>query len=724
MSVENINKFPSQQNRNILDLPKIIKQARERLFLGLYASAAKNYEIALKLIQERQNQIAYPLLKKNWKVTEGNIKMELAQSKKMIEICRTLTQANFDYSKKQVESEEAIQRRIKESNIMVFDMNSSGKKRTQPNVAHFGGRRPFSHSNTNNEADPFSDFKYDEMNPLGKDVNNYLMIDKQDLVTEPQRVPVQKKNPFSSNKKSKSPFRVANKNTNKHLSIPTSAKSYKSSHKNTVNTDGSVINPIEAFNESTDNISTGNISFNSSIMTNGVGNNTAFINDIHNFMANNNITNGLNNYKKNINNPYEVRKSDYAKVFDKENNYNPPPPRKKVNQKPAPRKTSQKRTGGEYGGGLARINDALAGNIKPGERMKKKYGSLLEREGKDNGKTTSVKSEFLLNRYPDTKGQGPDTDLVEMLEREVVDTNPNVKFEDIADLDDVKKTLTETVFLPLYLPNFFKGIRRAWKGVLLYGPPGTGKTLLAKALATQGKTTFFNVHSSSFASKWRGESEKLVRLLFEMARFYAPTTIFIDEIDALCSKRGDGESESSRRVKAEFLVQMDGVTASTNSTEGSEEKKEPNARPKLVTVMGATNRPWDLDEALRRRFEKRIYIPLPNAKGRRELFSINLKNIKLDCNINYDELVKRTDGYSGADIANVCREAAFMPMRRNVAQKSGKIEDLVSDKEFLEKLEVGIKMEDLIQAVKNISKSVGAKDIEAYVKWTSEFKSV
>lgn len=247
------------------------------------------------------------------------------------------------------------------------------------------------------------------------------------------------------------------------------------------------------------------------------------------------------------------------------------------------------------------INNKVGGrNINEKRNYEKPWKSdpSENKNGKDKvdkkqSNNNSNKSPFYLHHYPD--GDGPDGGLIESLEMEVVDKKPCVSFDDIADLDNAKNILQEAVLLPILMPDFFTGLRRPWKGVLLYGPPGTGKTMLAKALATLGKTVFFNVSASTFANKYRGESEKLVRLLFEMAKFYAPTVIFIDEVDSIGSKRGDGENEASRRVKTELLVQMDGVNGSSN--------KDDN---KIVMVLGATNRPWDLDDALRRRFEKRI----------------------------------------------------------------------------------------------------------------------
>ena len=331
------------------------------------------------------------------------------------------------------------------------------------------------------------------------------------------------------------------------------------------------------------------------------------------------------------------------------------------------------------------------------------------------------KSPFLMNRYPEDNGNGPDTDLIEMIEREVVEMNPNVNFDDIAELESAKRALTEAVVLPLLMPDFFVGLRRPWKGVLLYGPPGTGKTLLAKALATQGKTTFFNVSPTTFASKWKGESEKLVRILFEMARFYAPSTIFIDEVDSVGTKRSDGESEASKKVLAEMLVQMDGISE-INSEKINNDNK---TTPKFIMVLGATNLPWDLDDALRRRFEKRIYIPLPNKEGRKQMFNINFKGIKLDNTVKIDELVEKTKGYSGHDIASVCREASLMNMRRKIMSGDGvfDIMQAANNETFIEGLEAPITQKDILTAIKNISKSVSPKDIKKFEEWTKQYSS-
>ncbi|XP_060609525.1 katanin p60 ATPase-containing subunit A1 [Anolis sagrei] len=331
-----------------------------------------------------------------------------------------------------------------------------------------------------------------------------------------------------------------------------------------------------------------------------------------------------------------------------------------------------------------------------------------QNKGKDEkNKSSSDISEPEQKKFD---GTGYDKDLVEALERDIISQNPNVRWDDIADLVDAKKLLKEAVVLPMWMPEFFKGIRRPWKGVLMVGPPGTGKTLLAKAVATECKTTFFNVSSSTLTSKYRGESEKLVRLLFEMARFYAPTTIFIDEIDSICSRRGTSEEhEASRRVKAELLVQMDGVG-------GTSENDDPS---KMVMVLAATNFPWDIDEALRRRLEKRIYIPLPSAKGREELLRINLRELELAGDVDLPTIAQNMDGYSGADITNVCRDASLMAMRRRIEGLTPEeIRNLSKDE-----MHMPTTMEDFEMALKKVSKSVSALDIEKYEKWIFEFGS-
>lgn len=179
----------------------------------------------------------------------------------------------------------------------------------------------------------------------------------------------------------------------------------------------------------------------------------------------------------------------------------------------------------------------------------------------------------------------------------IIREKPNIKWDDVAGLEMAKRALYEAIVLPLQFPSMYEKMNiDPHKGILMYGPPGTGKSYLAKACASESDCTFFSVSSSDLMSKFQGESERLIKTLFEMARAEKPSIIFIDEIDSLCGTRGDGQSESSRRVLTEFLVQMQGVG---NDMKG-------------VLILGATNLPWGLDSAIRRRFVKRVLIPLPD----------------------------------------------------------------------------------------------------------------
>lgn len=315
---------------------------------------------------------------------------------------------------------------------------------------------------------------------------------------------------------------------------------------------------------------------------------------------------------------------------------------------------------------------------------------------------------------PEFDGTGYDKDLVEMVKRDILQTKPNIKWADIAGLREAKALLEEAIVLPLWMPDYFQGIRRPWRGVLMTGPPGTGKTLLAKAVATECGTTFFNVTASMLTSKWRGDSEKIVRLLFEMARHYAPSTIFVDEIDSLCSTRGEGsEHEASRRVKSEILIQMDGISGSIGTT--AEGDRDP-----VVMVLAATNFPWHIDEALRRRLEKRIYIPLPDAESRKELLKINLQSIKVGDDVNLDELAEKMEGYSGADITNICRDASMMSMRKRIR---GLTPDQIKNIPK-EELEAPARPDDFTTALEKIQSSVSQADLKRYQDWMDEFGSV
>ncbi|GJP34437.1 hypothetical protein CLOM_g18880 [Closterium sp. NIES-68] len=244
---------------------------------------------------------------------------------------------------------------------------------------------------------------------------------------------------------------------------------------------------------------------------------------------------------------------------------------------------------------------------------------------------------------------GVDAQLVALVESEIVDAKPSVRWSDIVGLERAKQALQEMVILPALRSDLFQGIRRPPRGLLLYGPPGNGKTMLAKAVAAEARATFFNISAATLTSKWMGESEKLVRALFAVASQRQPSIIFIDEVDSVLSARAASEQEASRRLKTEFLLQFDGVLTADSDH---------------VVVIGATNRPQELDEAVLRRLVKRIFIPLPDAAGRAALLrhltrgrDFALSDADLQC------IVSLTQGYSASDLKALCQEAAMAPIR-------------------------------------------------------------
>ena len=225
-----------------------------------------------------------------------------------------------------------------------------------------------------------------------------------------------------------------------------------------------------------------------------------------------------------------------------------------------------------------------------------------------------------------------------------------IRFCDVAGLTEVKRLLREAIVMPLKYPHLFKGGRKPWRKILLFGPPGTGKSRLARAVSSEVASTFYSVSCSDLLSSWFGETEKIIKDLFSHARKnVGRSIIFIDEIDGLCRRRNSNEQEQTRRIKTELLKQM----------EGSETQEESN-----LFILGATNCPWELDTAFMRRFEKRIYIPLPDKQTRRELFSIHFQAVPVKItNEEWERILAFSEGYSGSDLSTCVADAMFEPVR-------------------------------------------------------------
>ncbi|CAN6464826.1 unnamed protein product [Victoria cruziana] len=226
-----------------------------------------------------------------------------------------------------------------------------------------------------------------------------------------------------------------------------------------------------------------------------------------------------------------------------------------------------------------------------------------------------------------------------------------VSFDDIGALENVKDTLKELVMLPLQRPELFrKGqLTKPCKGILLFGPPGTGKTMLAKAVATESGANFINISMSSITSKWFGEGEKYVKAVFSLASKIAPSIIFVDEVDSLLGRRENpSEHEAMRKMKNEFMVNWDGLR--------TKDKER-------VMVLAATNRPFDLDEAVIRRLPRRLMVNLPDAPNRSKILKVILIKEELASDVNFETLATMTQGYSGSDLKNLCVTAAHCPIR-------------------------------------------------------------
>ncbi|KAK8326585.1 hypothetical protein V6Z12_A11G128000 [Gossypium hirsutum] len=226
-----------------------------------------------------------------------------------------------------------------------------------------------------------------------------------------------------------------------------------------------------------------------------------------------------------------------------------------------------------------------------------------------------------------------------------------VSFDDIGALENVKDTLKELVMLPLQRPELFcKGqLTKPCKGILLFGPPGTGKTMLAKAVATEAGANFINISMSSITSKWFGEGEKYVKAVFSLASKIAPSVIFVDEVDSMLGRRENpGEHEAMRKMKNEFMVNWDGLR--------TKDKER-------VLVLAATNRPFDLDEAVIRRLPRRLMVNLPDAPNREKILRVILAKEDLSPNVDLETIANMTDGYSGSDLKNLCVTAAHCPIR-------------------------------------------------------------
>ncbi|XP_031272787.1 uncharacterized protein LOC116131267 [Pistacia vera] len=293
--------------------------------------------------------------------------------------------------------------------------------------------------------------------------------------------------------------------------------------------------------------------------------------------------------------------------------------------------------------------EAEAGSVKPENKSEVEKSASVPKKDVDN--PTPAASKAPKQEVP------PDNEFEKRIRPEVIPANDiNVTFADIGALDEIKESLQELVMLPLRRPDLFKGgLLKPCRGILLFGPPGTGKTMLAKAIAKEAGASFINVSMSTITSKWFGEDEKNVRALFTLASKVSPTIIFVDEVDSMLGQRTRvGEHEAMRKIKNEFMAHWDGLMTKQGER---------------ILVLAATNRPFDLDEAIIRRFERRIMVGLPGVENREKILRTLLTKERVDEVLDFKELATMTEGYTGSDLKNLCTTAAYRPVRELIQQE-------------------------------------------------------
>uniref|UniRef100_A0A8C7WDX1 microtubule-severing ATPase n=1 Tax=Oncorhynchus mykiss TaxID=8022 RepID=A0A8C7WDX1_ONCMY len=355
-----------------------------------------------------------------------------------------------------------------------------------------------------------------------------------------------------------------------------------------------------------------------------------------------------------------------------------------------------------YKRGIAELERGIA--IKKYERDKRLQAKMitnlimakdrLELLGENQGKagckptttTTPTSMSPLKNR--DMKNlKNVDSKRANLILSEIIDSGSSVRFEDIAGQELAKQALQEIVILPALRPELFTGLRAPARGLLLFGPPGNGKTMLAKAVAMESNATFFNISAASLTSKYVGEGEKLVRALFAVARELQPSIIFIDEIDSLLCERREGEHDASRRLKTEFLIEFDGVQS------GGDER---------VLVMGATNRPQELDEAV-----LRYCRPVWLGQGMPSFFFSMPRLFSTG-----HRVLQWKTCYSGSDLTSLAKDASLGPIRE---LRPEQVRNMAANEVR------NIRFSDFVESLKKIKRSVGPQTLDLYVRWNKDY---